>query len=73
MRWPVEQYVTVDVVWAIAILVGLLVVVAAVQLTLQTRARASTQRENDDLREQISSLRDHRESAMGEVRGAPPA
>jgi len=69
----VEQYLTVDVLWAIAILVGVLVVIAVVQLTLQTRARASTQRENDDLREQISSLRDHCKPAMGEVRGAPRA
>jgi len=69
----VEQYVTIDVMWAIAILAGALVVVAAVQLVLQTRARASTQRENDDLREQISSLRDHRAPAMGEVRDAPRA
>ena len=68
-----EQYLTVDVLWAIAILVGVLVVIAVVQLTLQTRARASTQRENDDLREQISSLRDHCKPAMGEVRGAPRA
>ncbi|MBC7378091.1 MAG: hypothetical protein H7346_11765 [Burkholderiaceae bacterium] len=68
-----EQYLTVDVLWAIAILVGVLVVIAVVQLTLQTRARASTQRENDDLREQISSLLDHCKPAMGEVRGAPRA
>ena len=66
-----EQYVTVDVVWAIAVLVGLLVVVAAIQLRLQTRARASTQRENDDLREQIASLRDHQLPSMRKLREPP--
>ncbi|MBC7435014.1 MAG: hypothetical protein H7332_02970 [Bdellovibrionales bacterium] len=54
-----DQFLTINALWACFVLAGLFVVFAAVQMMLETRKIARIEQENAQLRKQISSLRDH--------------